>query len=526
LTDLHQHSSETSGIQSAGWLNLSLIALLWIVFCLQLSFEWSVNDQYSYGLFVPFITVYLLHLRWLDRPEPGPILCPTWLAVGVLGCIVIFHFPLRIVFEANTDWRLIIWLQALLLCIATALIIYRLGGRPWLQHFIIPFALLLTAVPWPVFLEKVFVQGLMAIVATMTVEIVNFLGIHARQAGNIIYLSNGVVSVEEACSGIRSFQSTIMSGIMLGELLRFSGRMRSLLVIVAALLALFFNFCRTLLLTWLSATRGIDVMQNWHDSAGLFVFLASFASLVILAYWWNRMFANRPLQDTLRRRARSAFTTRQPLHPLPTSCMIPLLLLLLATEPAVHYWYIMRPVHQPEPMQWDIDWRVAGADLEHKPISPQIKDVLHYSRGEFVSWQSDPALHWLAYFFTWENGKSAQLGGVHNPEICLPATGWTLREKAADFVWRRDGLQLVFNRYHFQNHSTAIYVFYCQWDPAGYPYHTKAGRYRRDRLYDAWVGDRKDGKQKLEIIIQGAANMEFAQGALTEFLNHAVRLNN
>src|SRR5438552_5638509 len=44
-------------------------ATLWLILWRQLSGEWSVNDQYSYGWFVPFFAIALFWLRWEDRPQ-------------------------------------------------------------------------------------------------------------------------------------------------------------------------------------------------------------------------------------------------------------------------------------------------------------------------------------------------------------------------------------------------------------------------------------------------------------------------
>src|SRR6266705_1776348 len=44
-------------------------ATLWLILWRQLSGEWSVNDQYSYGWFVPFFAIVLFWLRWEDRPK-------------------------------------------------------------------------------------------------------------------------------------------------------------------------------------------------------------------------------------------------------------------------------------------------------------------------------------------------------------------------------------------------------------------------------------------------------------------------
>ena len=61
-------SSRTNGRVVLGAL---VLIGLWFVLCRQLSGEWSVNEQYSYGWFVPFFALFLFWLRWEGRPEGG-----------------------------------------------------------------------------------------------------------------------------------------------------------------------------------------------------------------------------------------------------------------------------------------------------------------------------------------------------------------------------------------------------------------------------------------------------------------------
>src|SRR4029450_10891824 len=49
---------------------VAAIGALWFILLRQLSNEWSINEQYSYGWFVPFLALFLFWLRWADRPDP------------------------------------------------------------------------------------------------------------------------------------------------------------------------------------------------------------------------------------------------------------------------------------------------------------------------------------------------------------------------------------------------------------------------------------------------------------------------
>ena len=54
-------------------LTVLFLAALWFGLCRELSGEWSVNEQYNFGWFVPFFALYLFWLRWQDRPQvSGP----------------------------------------------------------------------------------------------------------------------------------------------------------------------------------------------------------------------------------------------------------------------------------------------------------------------------------------------------------------------------------------------------------------------------------------------------------------------
>ena len=50
-------------------LSVLFLGALWFGLCRELSGEWSVNEQYNFGWFVPFFALYLFWLRWQDRPR-------------------------------------------------------------------------------------------------------------------------------------------------------------------------------------------------------------------------------------------------------------------------------------------------------------------------------------------------------------------------------------------------------------------------------------------------------------------------
>src|SRR5262249_10351774 len=119
-------------------------------------------------------------------------------------------FPTRLIQEANPDWRLASWALALQVAGLTLAAIYLAGGSSWLRHFAFPICFFLIAVPWPSDLEKSAIEHLTRWNAAAVMELLRFWGIPAIQAGNVIKISKGAVGIDDACSGVRSFQAAIM----------------------------------------------------------------------------------------------------------------------------------------------------------------------------------------------------------------------------------------------------------------------------------------------------------------------------
>src|SRR5207249_6726296 len=101
-------------------LAVAALAALWFILCRQLSNEWSVNEQYNYGWFVPFFALYLFWLRWEDRPAPEvPNLksqirnnrAAAIIAVLVGLAALLLLLPVRLFEIANPEWRPLAWLH-------------------------------------------------------------------------------------------------------------------------------------------------------------------------------------------------------------------------------------------------------------------------------------------------------------------------------------------------------------------------------------------------------------------------------
>src|SRR5438874_2606952 len=242
-----------------------VVAALWLWLFSHLQVEWSLNPQYNYGWAVPFLALLMFWLRWQRRPGPDPPARQNGSMAGWAARIVLLLlFPIRVVEEANPDWRLLSWLLALCVVGFALLSLYRAGGRDWLKHFAFPICFPLAAVPWPVQIENFVVQTMMRAVAAVAVEIASWFGVGAYQIGNVIQLRNGFVGVDEACSGVKTLQAGIMVALVLGELLQLRWRRRGALLALGCGWVFICNVFRATSLVFVAANSGLEALARWR----------------------------------------------------------------------------------------------------------------------------------------------------------------------------------------------------------------------------------------------------------------------
>ena len=497
---------------------LFCFALLWFPVINHLKSEWSVNPQYAYGWTVPFVALYLVWKRWSERPAPLPPISRTLPLALIVLCALLF-FPIRFVSEANPDWRLISWVIAGLAVTISLCVVFLGGGRPWLRYFAFPFLFFLVAVPWPVRIEQTVIQGLMRAVTGINVSLLNMFGIPALQHGNVIEVGSGLIGIEEACSGVRSLQATLMISLFLGELYSFTIARRLLLVGAGALLAFICNLIRTALLVWIGARSGTQAIESWHDPAGLTILLVCLFGLWLLSLVMRRqsnVTLAQPYIDNRITRAR-----------LPLSLFASLAVWFLLIEAGTQIWY---RTHQ-SPFagsRWTIGWPTSESRYETVPVTPEAQSLLRYDEGGGATWDAVDGHRWMIYFFRWLPGRTAALFvKVHRPDICLPASGLTMnRDNGIRFI-EVNGVNLPIRSYRFDDRGESLHVFYCYWDARSSYENASAAAAEdwtaRGRLRAALQGRREIGAQMLEVVVWGYEQDAEADQALQRQLAQIIR---
>jgi exosortase len=512
--------SETKS--SSAWPVVIIVAcfgLLWLETINHLKGEWSYNPQYAYGWGVPFLALYLFWRRWPTRPAPAPSgqkLLPIAL---VILCALLF-LPIRFVAEANPDWRLLSWAFSVVAVAISISYLFLAGGWPWLRHFAFPIVFFLVAVPWPTHLEQFVVQHLMHWQTNINVSLLNLAGIPAVQSGNVIEVGSSLIGIEEACSGVRSLQATLMVSLFLGELYSFNIAGRIVLVAAGALFAFFCNLVRTGILVWVGANKGTKAIEAWHDPAGMTILLICLAGLWVLSLIMQRRAVFLHKQQ---RNDEIGSTVR-----FAPALLVGLVVWILLTEIGVQSWYRLNRPSMPD-TRWAVNWPTAESDYKSVPIPKEAEHLLLYNEGGAGAWMGTDNRPWMMYFFRWFPGRTAALFvKIHRPDVCLPASGMTLSHDAGLRLITVNGVSLPIRSYRFYDRGMPLHVFYCYSDGRSSYENASAAAEEdwtaRGRVRAAWEGKRDVGAQMLEVVVWGYDDDREAEQALQRQLAKIIEL--
>ena len=438
------------GLSMPRCIRLGCVALafgtIWFLACRNLAVHWSANPIYSYGWLVPVGAVFAAQRRWSSRPAPGRARrSGLWLAAGA----AFLFFPTWLFAQPNSDWSLMGWLLAGEAAWMTLGAMLYAGGFAWGRHFAFPIFFIFAAAPCPHFIEIPMTQGLMRVIAAVTVETLNACGIASVQHGNLIEVRSGLLGIAEACSGVRSLQAALAASLFLGELYRFKLLRRVGLLLLGLAVAVATNAGRTFFLAWSVSRAGTAAVERWHDPAGSFVLTICFAAIWAAAHFLGR-------HEAMPRSA-SGVPAGQA---MPIGFLVGITLWFTATIGATEAWF--HDGGKAPKSQWSLTPPPDGTEIE---IDSAVERQLGCDRTTASTWREGDGGRWLLYFFEWRPGptQSRVLARIHRPEVCLAATGLRMTQDRGTIEVDAGGIALPFRAFTFDQGGRPLFVYYCLW---------------------------------------------------------------
>jgi exosortase len=519
-----EHDAKWS--ERSDWIKWTLVLLpfgcLWFRLINNLRLEWTSNPQYSYGLVVPFLCGSFLLNRWQllsgardRRPASTP-----WFVILCFAALAFLYLPTRLVEKATPEWRPIEWALGIEAIGLSLCAIYLAGGRGLLRQMAFPLCYFFVAIPWPTLVETPVIQTLTRINSAIVVELLGWINIPAMQHGNLIEVSTGTVGVSEACSGIRSFQSSLMVSLFFGDFYQMGLWRRLLLVPAGFILAMAFNVCRMSFLTIVAAKKGTAAIAVYHDPSGVLIAVVCTIGLWGLALLFKPgqavgSIADRPMTIDYR--------------PAPTSLFAPavsLCIWLAAVETGTELWYRSLESHLAPSPEWSAQFPADDPTFQEVPIDADTKNLLRFDDGEQATWVADDGSRWKGFYFNWLPGRVAgYLAKRHTPEICMPAVGCNSFTGPILRLMKINGVTLPVRSYVFDTEGGPMYVFHCRWEAGvnedAYVTHESA---RFNLVRGVWAGRGKFGQKILEVIITGCADSAAANAAFARRLPAMIKV--
>ena len=187
------------------------IAFAFATVLVKLFHDWWNDENYSHGLLIPFIIGYIL---WSQREKLAsvPVKSATFLggAAVVLGLFGLW---------AGVAGAELFTQRISLVLVLAGTVIYFWGVR-LLRYLLVPFGLLLLAIPIPAIIFNKIAFPLQLFASRCAVWSMSLLGIPVLRQGNIIELKplnsfdTKKLEVVEACSGIRSLMTLITLAVV------------------------------------------------------------------------------------------------------------------------------------------------------------------------------------------------------------------------------------------------------------------------------------------------------------------------
>ena len=395
------------------WIGLEALARAWM------------TPEYSHGPLIPVISLYLF-LRELRRSPPvEPVVRDRWPGVLVIAA------SLAVALVGNlaripdiVTYAMIVWVGGVVLTV--------FGWKRGITHQL-PVLHLVFMLPLPQFLYWKLTIVLQGISSELGVWFVDLMGVSVFLDGNIIDLGVYKLQVAEACSGLRYLFPILSFSYLFAILYRGPMWHKAVLLLSAAPITVLMNSFRIGVIGVLVDRYGIGQAEGFlHFFEGWVIFLSCIAILFAMAVALQRLTPNPlPLSEAI---------------DLDTAGLAPILGRVAAIRPSralaggVAITALVgglamgasalqqAPAIERDPFAL-YPRRIEGWAGSSARLDPEIEQVLgasDYLNTTYVPLGGGGTAGAYVNLFVAFYDKQTEGGGIHSPEVCLPAGGWEI----------------------------------------------------------------------------------------------------
>ena len=260
-------------IITLGLLSLCFLLVYYQVI-LQLAYSWDNNPNYSHGYFIPFISAFMV---WYKRGEifgqeirPRPVLGTLLILAGLMQLMVAW---------VGSEY----FLQASSMSPVLIGLTLVFWGTAVTRKMLVPILFLIFMIPLPAILWNQLAFPLALMASKIGASAVDMMGLPILREGNILYLPNVTLQVEEACSGLRSLTTLFALSALIAYMSPLK-RVSKLIIFLAAVpIALVGNIVRLIAPAVLAKYFGSVVAEGFiHEFSGWLLFVFGLVFLMLL----------------------------------------------------------------------------------------------------------------------------------------------------------------------------------------------------------------------------------------------------
>jgi len=368
----------------------------------------AADEDFSYGLLLPFVSAYLVYLKWPElRRRPWR---PSWVGLIFLALALILLVSGKLVTEYYS--------MRLSFIIFTAGLLLLLGGWGILRLLAFPLVLLILMLPLPGIITSALTLPLQLTSSCLAAAILRTLGYPLVLAGNIIDLGVRQLQVVAACSGLRYILSLLALGIIFCYFYQRTAWKAAVLLIALIPAAILANALRI-------AAMGVNPSLQegfWHGFTGWLIFIFCFSILALLNSALNRLQPRVAPVSESPQVIESAATPPTSLRPY----FIAALALIIISGSL--FYTVAQPPRVPLLQSFDHFPLQLGPWQGHRTYMDQEifakTDADSYFEADYSSAGQETVSLYISHYET----QSSAGGLGHNPANCMTGSGWETLE--------------------------------------------------------------------------------------------------
>jgi len=371
---------------------------------------WMTNDDYSYGLLIPFISAYFL---WEKKQSLQNIEIKSFWPVFPLLLFFVLLSIYGVLGSSGHISRPALPILIILFCIFCF-------GIEFFKKTSLPLVFLIFMIPLPTVLDRTIGVYLKSISSEFGGMFLRACGYSVYVSGNVIDLGVTKLQVVDACSGLRFLFPLLALGVVYGYFFEKIVWKRVACVLIAIPIAIFTNVIRIGIAGLLTYNFGSKMAEGFfHDFQGWVIFMVAF----VFIFLFGRFLRLFPPKDSISQTDKAVPTKTNIDKKGNLPAFIVSIVILFIVAGLTFNTSALPPVKikggiESFPLSFN-EWKGHSQFIDLEIIDASGAEEAF--SGVYVNDQNKTVSLYMGYRST---AFLENVNFFHSPTVCLPSSGW------------------------------------------------------------------------------------------------------